>query len=433
MFRSSCALACFVGVCLSLLGAPARAQDAERLRIHGSDTVGAAIMPALVRSWLLDSGYSDLHERQPSEQVHEIAASREGESVVVEIVGNGTAAGFSDLIDQKAELAMATRSPTPAEREAAWQLGDLDSPDQAFTVALGGVQFVVDARSPVRALSTAQLREIYSGRIARWSAVGGEDRPIRAVWAGPRTASGEMLQSEVMKGVAVRAQVPLGATWPAGRDDIRVIPLSQRVPRGMRALAVSDGGVAVLPDRAGVLSEDYPLVHRYTLNGGPIMSALGRSLAVYSVGYQGQKAVEKAGALAVMLHPLRIAPNPVATQQAPDRRGGSRLPVSLRFHPEGIDSILDSRAMRDIERIDALLHSPAMRGRTVAVSAFVDRQPGGRMVAEQFANDRADYVANLLLQRGVSVSRARGFGARSPLASGPNARHRNERVEVWLL
>ncbi|MBT2581992.1 substrate-binding domain-containing protein [Planococcus sp. ISL-109] len=40
--------------------------------------------------------------------------------------------------------------------------------------------FFVHAENPVDALSTADIQAIYSGKQTNWSALGGEDQPIRA-------------------------------------------------------------------------------------------------------------------------------------------------------------------------------------------------------------------------------------------------------------
>lgn len=430
-YRYAARLAALAFLLAATFAAPA--QEAERLRIHGSATLGERVMPAIVRAWLRDSGYARLTERDAARGVHEISAERDGERVVIEIACNGTAQGFADLVEQNAELAMAAREPTAAEREAAWQLGDLDAPDQAFTVALGGVQFVVDARSPVRALSVAQLRDVYTGRTTRWSALGGADRPIRAVWTGPRTASGELLISAVTGGRPVVATRMAAGAVAHDPDLLRALPLGARVPPGFRALAISHGGTAVRPDRVGVMSEDYPLVRRHTLYGAPLMSALGRSLAMYAVGYRGQRAVESEGALSVMLRPVRKNTDADVLPVDTGLPGAIRLPLSLRFHVQGIDSPFDSRTVRDLDRLQALLQAPALRGRSLVVVAYADRQRGGRLIAAQLANDRADLVSTLLLQRGLRVISARGAGDARPLAGGGDARWRNERVELWLI
>lgn len=39
----------------------ATAQQGERLRVHGSNTIGVRLMPALVESWLQSMGYRQVH------------------------------------------------------------------------------------------------------------------------------------------------------------------------------------------------------------------------------------------------------------------------------------------------------------------------------------------------------------------------------------
>ena len=48
----------------SCVSAPAAAQDveAERLRIHGSNTVGVEVMPRIVDAWLRSIGYTDIQQ-----------------------------------------------------------------------------------------------------------------------------------------------------------------------------------------------------------------------------------------------------------------------------------------------------------------------------------------------------------------------------------
>ncbi|UYK76980.1 substrate-binding domain-containing protein [Xanthomonas sacchari] len=170
---------------LLLLGAAAlcalpsaSAQPAERLRVHGSNSLGARLMPALVEAWLQSMGYRQLQRRRVDATTLEIAAVRDDAPLVVEIAGTGSAAGIADLVHGDAELAMLARQPDAREREAAWQLGDLGSPDQQFVVALDGARVLVAADNPIATLSVAQLRDILSGRTTRWSQLGGAELPI---------------------------------------------------------------------------------------------------------------------------------------------------------------------------------------------------------------------------------------------------------------
>lgn len=421
--------------------APAVAQDveAERLRIHGSNTVGAEVMPRIVDAWLRSIGYTGIEHRTSRPGRTEIVAVRDGEALVVEIDRRGSASGFQSLVEGNAELAMMARAPTAAERDAAWQLGDLASPEQEFTVALDGLAIVVNDRNPVRKISVAQLRDIAAGRIRSWSQLGGEDAPI-LVHAGPEAGgSREFLQQRVILGGAssgITAHARLRQAARAVADDrhaMAIVELATRIPAGTRTLAVSDGGGAVLPSRLNVSSEDYPLVRRYRLYGAPLMSALGRSLALYAVGREGQRAVEGTGLQSVM---LRTALQPAQVTGAQAYRdavaGATRLPVGMRFNMGSLSTLFESRSALDMERLVAFMRLPRNQGRSLVVVAFADHDPGNRLLPTMLSNERADMVAGYLTRNGIAVARSVGLGDLRPLAGG-GRRDRNERVEVWLL
>lgn len=425
----------------SCVSAPAAAQDveAERLRIHGSNTVGVEVMPRIVDAWLRSIGYSGIQQRAVRADLTEIAAVRDGEKLVVEINRRGSAQGFQALVDGDAELAMMARAPTAAERDAGWQLGDLASPEQEFTVAVDGLVVVVDARNPVRSLSVAQLRDIVAGRIRRWSQVGGEDAPIQVHAGHARSGSREFLGQRVMHGtpaVGLQTHARLRQAARSVMDDrhaLAIVELTTRIPAGSRTLAVSDDGAPVLPTRLNVSSEDYPLVRRYRLYGAPLMSALGRSLALYAVGREGQRAVEATGLHSMMLRP---ATQPAQAPRVPAYRdavaGATRLPVGMRFNMASLSTLFESRSALDMERLVAFMRLPENRGRSLVVVAFADHDPGNRLLPTMLSNERADMVASYLTRSGIPVARSVGLGDVRPLA-GNGRRERNERVEVWLL
>ena len=75
------------------------------------------------------------------------------------------------------------------------------------------------------------------------------------------------------------------------RGAIGIMGLRSPVAALSRPLAIGRGGEALLPTRINVQSEDYPLVQRYSLYGGQMMSALGRSFALFAVGRRAQETV----------------------------------------------------------------------------------------------------------------------------------------------
>lgn len=443
MFRNSRgAVLALLVACMPLAG---HAQDGtvDRLRIHGSNTLGAKLVPALVESWLRSIGYVRVQRHQVSPERLDIAAVRDGMPLVVEIEGRGSASGMRDLIDGNAELAMLARAPNAQERDDGWQLGSLDSADQSFVIALDGIAAVVRNDSPVRALRVDQLRGVLSGRMRDWREVGGPPAAIHAHVPATGTGSREFLEQRVLGNVGPDAQVVVDrstrATFAAVAGDpgaIGIVSLRDPLPPGVRALAIADGGDAVAPARLQVLSEDYPLTRRLTLYGGQMMTALGRSFALYAMTAAGQQSVADAGHIALTLRPVGQQPTATGVRPYVDLvADAERLPLSLRFNYQNPYSLFDSRSERDLERLAAFMRLPRNRERSALVVAFASPVPGASaLMATIASNDRADIVAAQLQRLGVRVERARGMGAARPLAgaSAMDARFRNERVEVWL-
>lgn len=430
-------------VCMLLvfpLSASAQYDNAERLRIHGSNTLGARLVPALVRTWMVSLGYEDIERIERSVSITEIRGMRDGEPLVVEITKDGSGAGMMALVAGNAEVAMMARPPNAAEIDAAWQLGELGSPDQEFVVALDGLAVVVHRDNPVRALSLAQLRDVLSGRVTNWNELGGIPGPIR-VFAPTHGGELEFLRARVMGDASLtgaRQSLAVGrvsAAVAGERGAIGIMGLRSPVAALSRPLAIGRGGEALLPTRINVQSEDYPLVQRYSLYGGQMMSALGRSFALFAVGRRAQETVAASGHIAVMLRPARQQPFPAGLDEYRNVvAGAQRLPISLRFNVGSLQSMFDSRALRDLERIVAFMRLPSNAHRQATVLAFGTADPAGSLVSTLVSTDRANMVADYLQRQGVVVRRSAGLGVLRPLVAPmhPQAAYINDRVEVWV-
>lgn len=420
------------------LAVPAQDAEAERVRIHGSNVLGHRVMPALARAWLNEAGYGELRTQRVGGRL-EIHARRDDERVVVEIHTPGSAAAFKALIAGEAEIGMSARAPTAKELDDAWLVGRLRSPDQEYVVGLDGLVLIVHPDNPLQAMSREQLRQVFSGRVRDWSRLGGRTGAITMVGLGTDTGGHELLSSLVLGGGRQ------AATTSVQPDSRAIAAAVARDPRaigyvpfgfessGVRALAVSAGGQAVLPTRVNVMAEDYPLTRRLHLYGGQLMSALGRSLANYALSPAGQAVVARSGVLALTPRALPAEPAADAPEDyAQMLAGAQRLGTNLRFGKEY--TVLDSRGAQDLARVVAYLREPANQGRELMLMAFAAPDAGGPARALFLSQDRVDFVADLLGQAGVQVSRRRGFGSRAALTSGDDeqARFVNERVELWV-
>jgi phosphate transport system substrate-binding protein len=173
----------FAPVLAVLLGGwllPAAAADT--LRIHGSNTIGARLAPALVERWLASEGYQNVRRQTVAPEEQRITAAHpEGGELIVEVHAHGTSTGYRDLFAGTADLAMSSRPASEAERETAKLagLGDLIDPAQEHVLALDGLGIVVGPQVRVERLTLKQLRTLYTGEIRDWSALGAPSLPVR--------------------------------------------------------------------------------------------------------------------------------------------------------------------------------------------------------------------------------------------------------------
>jgi phosphate transport system substrate-binding protein len=202
-------------------------------------------------------------------------------------------------------------------------------------------------------------------------------------------------------------------------------------------LGIADGGIAVTPTPTNLRSEDYPLVQRYSVYGGQMMSALGRGLAMYLISPAAQRVVAGEGLVAMTLPkaPTEEAPSAGPPPYREAVAGAKRLPLSVRFNLRSLSGMFEGGSAQDLERLIAFMQQPQNRGRTLAVVGFANADPANKLYPTIASNDRADIIAGYLAQHGIVVQRARGLGAIRPLVGegDAKARERNERVEIWML
>jgi phosphate transport system substrate-binding protein len=95
--------------------------------------------------------------------------------VNVSVSGGGSGVGLTALSNGTVDIANASRPITAGEQRQAEANG---IQPVEFIVARDAIAVIVHPGNPVSQLTLAQLSDIYSGKVNRWSEVGGEDRPI---------------------------------------------------------------------------------------------------------------------------------------------------------------------------------------------------------------------------------------------------------------
>jgi len=107
-----------------------------------------------------------------------------------------TPQSYVNLIEGRSDMGLLARRPSADELELAKKLNvELEVTPFAWDAFV----FLVNAENPVRNLSTAQIRDIYSGRVADWKEVGGPAGTITPYQRERNSGSQELMQTLVMK------------------------------------------------------------------------------------------------------------------------------------------------------------------------------------------------------------------------------------------
>jgi phosphate transport system substrate-binding protein len=159
--------------------------QASSVAIHGSTTVSGAVM------------------------VPHKADIEKASGETLDIVANGSGRGLADLVAGKADMAMIS-APLATEVAAANAKtpGSID-PAKLVAHQIGEAQvaFIVHPSNPVTALALAQITDILSGKITKWNEVGGADLPIVIVAASPGDGVRSVVESRLLGGKSIPAQV----------------------------------------------------------------------------------------------------------------------------------------------------------------------------------------------------------------------------------
>jgi len=200
-----------------------------------------------------------------------------------------------------------------------------------------------------------------------------------------------------------------------------------------KVLAVAEGDApALLPSRARVASEDYPLSRRLYLYLPAHAIPQARALAEFAQSPAGQAIVAAQGFVSQQVQALAVAAQADMPPRYRTLAGEARrLTVNFRFQ-EGSAS-LDNKALRDVQRVgDYLRQAGKLQGKAVLVGFGDPKATPGR--AALLSRLRAMAVRRELARAGVQVAEVTGMGDELPVAGNEQqqGRLRNQRVEVWV-
>lgn len=190
--------------------------------------------------------------------------------------------------EKKTDFGMMTRDLNEAEKKKYPNI-------KAITIAKDGVAIVVHKDNPIKGLTSAQIRDIYAGKITDWSEVGGSKGKIvvtiREKGAGQRVA----MESALMGGAAVNEKGAfVHASMGAMRDDIALnkAAIGYILISGIRdvkAITIDGIPASIASIKAGKWPMEVPLL---LLTPGEPAGAT-KTMIDFLLSPEGQKAIEK--------------------------------------------------------------------------------------------------------------------------------------------
>ena len=414
--------------------------EVQVFSVQGSNTIGAALAPELIRRYLEQKGAADV-TIEPAKVANEVVISGRVPAtmtrVYAKVAAHGSGTGFVGLAGNTADIAAASRPIKESEEQSLVALGDMRSPEAEHIVGIDGLAIIVNPQNPVAELSVDDIAQIFSGGYTDWAQVGGRPGPIHLYARDENSGTWDSFAGMVLG----KRSLPAGTPRFESSDE-----LSHKVaqdPNGIgfvglasvhdsRLLAVSDGSSKALkPNKLTVATEDYALSRRlYLYVNAKTENPYVNEFINFVQEDEGQKVVAETGFVSQELQAVM----PEFYSELPQdfrelTNDARRLTINFRFQ-EG-SAHLDNKGLQDVERLVSYLQKQGQS--EIVLIGFGDRKRSERR-AELLSRLRAMAVRRELVRNGIYPKEAIGYGEQMPVASldHEEGKQKNRRVEVWI-
>ena len=210
--------------------------------------------------------------------------------IKISVQGGGSGVGIASLLDKTTDIADSSRKIKSEEIEKAKAEG-INPYETA--IAIDGIAIIVHPTNPVNALTKAQIKDIYTGKISNWSEVGGKNAKLVVVNRDTSSGTFEAFEALALNKERVRPDALTTASNQAVAQTVAQTPNAiGYVGHGFLSSKVK----AVTVDRIEctkqtIQSEKYPLsryLYVYT-NGKPVGNV--QKFIDFLLSAEGQKIV----------------------------------------------------------------------------------------------------------------------------------------------
>jgi len=169
----------------------------------------------------------------------------------------------------------------------------------AHAIAMDGVCVIVHPSNPVSALTKAQVRDIYTGKITNWKDLGGADQKIVVVSRDTSSGTYETFESLVMSKEKMADGVQYVASNPEAYNSVKdtagaisYVGLGF-LDKQVKALKIDD----VMPSRKTIATGKYPISRPLFMftNGYPELGSIVHEIVTFHLTPKGQDIIDAKG------------------------------------------------------------------------------------------------------------------------------------------
>ncbi|HEV7239592.1 MAG TPA: phosphate ABC transporter substrate-binding protein [Thermoanaerobaculia bacterium] len=221
-------------------------------------------------------------------------------STQIQVTGGGSGVGIAALINGTTDIAASSRPIKASETDKLKQR--FATTGFAIPIARDGLSVYLNDQNPVKELTLAQIRGIYTGAITNWKQVGGKDAQIILYSRENSSGTYTYFKDNVLMGkdFAPRAQTLQGtaAVVNAVAKDANGIGYGGAAyAKGIRFAAVKkdDKSPAILPSLETVRSGQYPISRYLYLYTRVKPAKEMKAFIDWATSAAGQEIVSKVG------------------------------------------------------------------------------------------------------------------------------------------
>ena len=277
-----------------------------KLRLHGSNTVGENLAPALLEAYLGQQSVTQMRWVQGDVAVERELQYVQGDQVyAIELHAHGSSTGFKDLLNKKTDMSMSSRKIKAAEVEQLRPLmGDISSANQEYIIGLDGLAIIVNQNNSISRITNESLAKVFSGEISNWKQLGGADLAINLYARDENSGTWDTFNSLVLKANkkllntnSLRFESSSELSAQVAKDVAGIGFIGLPYVNSSKALAISETkeSAIIYPTRFTVSTEDYALSRRLYMYAPHSGNPMAQAFSQFVVSESGQNVVEQVG------------------------------------------------------------------------------------------------------------------------------------------